>query len=66
MIGQSQYRVQVIRDGFVIEARTAPAALAEQYTNVMRLLYPNDQIRCDLVVEGGTASLHSRQQDPRD
>ncbi|GAA1617509.1 hypothetical protein GCM10009744_00030 [Kribbella alba] len=49
MSNQRQYQALVIRDGFDIDSRTAPAALAKQYANVMRLLYLNDHIRCDRV-----------------
>ncbi|TCN39314.1 hypothetical protein EV644_107286 [Kribbella orskensis] len=66
MSNQRQYQVHVIRDGFVIDTHTAPAALAQQYANVMRLLYPNDQIRCDRVPEMQTpaAAIARPRNDP--
>lgn len=60
MTTRRQYRVQVIRDDFVIESRTAPAALAEQYANVVNLRYPNDVVRCDLVTEVEPTPLGNR------
>lgn len=66
MTARRQYLVRVIRDSFVIESRTAPAALAEQYANVMKLRYPNDHVRCDIVPEMDAAHPEPPSFDQRD
>ncbi|NEA35134.1 hypothetical protein [Streptomyces sp. SID13031] len=56
----------VIRGDRIIDDRYAPTELAEAYANVLRLIYPADQIRAEEVTATEAAYPPSRPYDPRD
>ncbi|GAB3838209.1 hypothetical protein GCM10028799_78460 [Kribbella italica] len=56
----------VIRDNVIIDWRVAPTSLAEAYANVLRLRYPNDQIRAKQVSDYEAAYPPDQPYDPRD
>ncbi|MEV0284370.1 MULTISPECIES: hypothetical protein [unclassified Kribbella] len=66
MTARRYWRVRVVRGDVVIASRIAPIELAEQYASVLRVLYPNDQVRCDRIPENETADPTDRPYDPRD
>ncbi|GAA3598614.1 hypothetical protein [Kribbella ginsengisoli] len=66
MTDEKQWLVAVIRDGRIINARVAPAALAQAYADAFRTRYPHDQIRAREATENEIAYPPGEPYDPRD
>lgn len=69
MTQREQWQVQLWLDDHLIEEHIAPAALAEQYANVIRLRIrdlPGRRLHCERVTEHELAYPASRPYDPRD
>jgi hypothetical protein len=67
--GERQWRVQLWLGDHLVEEHIAPAALAEQYANVIRLRIkglPGRRMHCEQVSEHELAYPVSRPYDPRD
>ncbi len=66
MVEQTWFRVMVVRNNFIIDWRAGPAPLAEAYANVLRILYPADDIRAKRISKHEAAYPPNRPYDPRD
>lgn len=66
IVRAEQWLVVVLRDGEVINARVAPAELAQAYAQVFQGRYPDDQIRARPAAEHEIAYPPHEPYDPRD